>query len=193
MFLLSQTMNKTSDFTLRDFIRVYDYDLSAEAEKIRGMDGWKPHTWHKAATGEIYSETEKELEVRALSDHNDVFNALMSKVADAIKKYADELLTHARVDAISSVRLNRYPTGSMMRAHADHIRTLFDGQAKGIPVLSVVGVLNDDYEGGDLIICGEPYRLKPGQIIVWPSCFLYPHEVTEITAGTRYSFVSWAW
>ena len=35
-------------------------------------------------------------------------------------------------------------------------------------------------------------RLKTGDILMFPSNFMYPHEVTECTKGTRYSFVSWA-
>ena len=29
-------------------------------------------------------------------------------------------------------------------------------------------------------------------MILFPSCFMYPHEVTEVTKGERYSFISWA-
>jgi predicted 2-oxoglutarate/Fe(II)-dependent dioxygenase YbiX len=35
--------------------------------------------------------------------------------------------------------------------------------------------------------------LPKGSIMVFPSNFLYPHKVTEVTNGTRYSFVSWCW
>ena len=45
---------------------------------------------------------------------------------------------------------------------------------------------------GDLIICNQSMILKTGDICIFPSCFLYPHEVTELKKGTRYSFVSWA-
>ena len=37
-----------------------------------------------------------------------------------------------------------------MRQHHDHIHSLFDGNEKGIPVLSFILNLNDDYEGADL-------------------------------------------
>jgi predicted 2-oxoglutarate/Fe(II)-dependent dioxygenase YbiX len=178
---------------LKDFIKVYDFDLERESAVIRALDGWSPHVWYNSRTKDSHSEATKELEIRGLNDLPDIFHSLMTRVAESAKAYADEVMKHAAITSISPVRLNRYPAGSMMRVHSDHIHTLFDGQAKGIPAISLVGVLNDDYEGGDLIICGQPYRLKPGQIIVWPSCFLYPHEVTEITEGTRYSFVSWAW
>lgn len=179
--------------SLLNYVRVFDYDLSAQAREIQTLPDWRKHEWYNATTGKMHSEKTKELDVRDIDDKPDVFNALADALVDAAKRYANELMTHASINALSKVRLNRYPIGSVMRIHSDHIHTLFDGQAKGIPAISLVGVLNDDYEGGDLIICGQPYRLKPGQIIVWPSCFLYPHEVTEITAGTRYSFVSWAW
>jgi predicted 2-oxoglutarate/Fe(II)-dependent dioxygenase YbiX len=31
-----------------------------------------------------------------------------------------------------------------------------------------------------------------GDILLFPSNFMFPHEVKEITKGIRYSFVSWA-
>lgn len=91
-------------------------------------------------------------------------------------------------------RLNRYNPGTLMRPHYDHIHNLFDGQRKGIPVLSLIGVLNEDYDGGELTFFDD-YELKTqaGDIIVFPSCFLYPHYVKEVTKGSRYSFVSWGW
>ena len=79
-----------------------------------------------------------------------------------------------------------------MRKHYDHIRSLFDGERKGIPVLSILGVLNDDYEGGEFLVNDRDFNLKQGDIILFPSCFMYPHEVKEVTKGTRYSFISWA-
>ena len=79
-----------------------------------------------------------------------------------------------------------------MRKHFDHIHSIFDGQLKGIPILSFVGVLNDDYEGGKMLVRDVEFPLKQGDIIIMPSCFMFPHEISEITKGTRYSFVSWA-
>jgi predicted 2-oxoglutarate/Fe(II)-dependent dioxygenase YbiX len=81
-----------------------------------------------------------------------------------------------------------------MKLHCDHIHSLFDGERKGVPVLTILGVLNDDYEGGDLVLWEDTYmRPKKGSVLVFPSNFLYPHKVDTITKGTRYSFVSWAW
>jgi len=35
--------------------------------------------------------------------------------------------------------------------------------------------------------------LKQGDVIIFPSIFLYPHTVETITKGNRYSFVRWGW
>ena len=36
-------------------------------------------------------------------------------------------------------------------------------------------------------------KLKKGDIVVFPSVFMYPHRVDRITEGVRDSFVSWVW
>jgi predicted 2-oxoglutarate/Fe(II)-dependent dioxygenase YbiX len=81
-----------------------------------------------------------------------------------------------------------------MEQHCDHIYDLFDGDRKGIPVLSVVGALNDNYKGGEFVMFEDTHiPLPAGSVMVFPSVFLYPHRVEPITEGIRYSLVSWAW
>ena len=81
-----------------------------------------------------------------------------------------------------------------MKEHCDHIHTVFDGTKRGIPVLSIVGSLNEDYEGGDFIMWEtEKIELPQGSIMIFPSTFMYPHKVTPVTNGTRYSYVSWTY
>ena len=92
----------------------------------------------------------------------------------------------------SPIRFNKYEVGTMMRRHYDHIHSIFDGKMKGIPIVSIVANLNEDYEGSEFHCRGKEIRLKTGDILMFPSNFMYPHEVTECTKGTRYSFVSWA-
>ena len=93
-----------------------------------------------------------------------------------------------------SIRFNRYKENQIMSEHCDHIHTLFSGERKGIPIMTALGSLNDNYTGGELIMFGdENIQLDKGDIVVFPSIFLYPHRVEPVTNGTRYSFVSWAW
>ena len=93
----------------------------------------------------------------------------------------------------SHVRFNKYAENKKMALHADHIHSMFDGERKGIPILSVLGVLNDDYEGGEFVLIDEKIDLSKGDIIIFPSNFMYPHKVEPVTKGIRYSYISWIW
>ena len=98
----------------------------------------------------------------------------------------------------SQIKFHRYSKNQIMSKHSDHIHTLFEDDIKGIPILSIVGVLNDDYEGGELMFMdsnGENQRkveTKAGRLIIWPSNFMFPHKVNTIKKGLRYSIVAWA-
>ena len=92
------------------------------------------------------------------------------------------------------IRFNRYAPGQIMRQHHDHIHSIFDGKVKGVPVLSFIMNFNDDYEGADLFFWEDTIvKLGKGDIIMFPSNWLFPHGVTEATKGKRYSAVTWGW
>ena len=157
---------------------------------------WQKHEWYSIQSNNRSSHETKELDVQNVD--NDLQNKLTPFIIEAgkeyNKKYADS--NNDKMSQLfftmSPVRFNRYEKGTVMRKHYDHIRSLFDGERKGIPVLSILGVLNDDYEGGEFLVNDRDFNLKQGDIILFPSCFMYPHEVKEVTKGTRYSFISWA-
>ena len=54
---------------------------------------------------------------------------------------------------------------------------------------------NDDYQGGALtfnLLSGKyALNLKKGDVVIFPSVFIYEHEVESIINGTRYTGVSW--
>ena len=56
----------------------------------------------------------------------------------------------------------------------------------------MVGVLNDDFEGGDFVFWEEhTVNIKKGSVLVFPALYLFPHEVTPVTKGVRYSLIQW--
>lgn len=59
--------------------------------------------------------------------------------------------------------------------------------------LSCSILLNDDFEGGEFCFFKKDlkYKLKKGSVLVFPSNYLYPHEVLPITKGIRYSIITW--
>lgn len=89
-------------------------------------------------------------------------------------------------------KFNRYLESRTMALHCDHIHSMFPGTPKGVPVLSVIGALNDEYEGGEFIIFDDMQLHMPkGSITIFPSNFLYPHKVLPVTKGVRNTFVCW--
>ena len=81
-----------------------------------------------------------------------------------------------------------------MKEHCDFINSIFDGNIKGIPTVSVVGVLNDEYTGGEFVMFEDKeIKLNAGDILIFPSTFMYPHRVDPVKKGVRYSYVSWVY
>ena len=60
-----------------------------------------------------------------------------------------------RWQGFSQPRYNKYLAGKEMVFHADHVQSLFDGDRKGIPILSVVGLLNNNFKGGNFILYND--------------------------------------
>lgn len=154
---------------------------------------WHKHQWYSEGVGDGISYEEKELEVSyGTEELANILEEVTSRVVTNYHDYIHE--DNSIVMTQSDARLNRYKTGTMMRPHFDHIKTLFDGEARGIPVLSIVGLFNDDFVGGEFVFWGDyPIRMQKGDVIVFPSNYMYKHQVNEVLSGTRLSYVSWAW
>ena len=47
---------------------------------------------------------------------------------------------------------------------------------------------------GEFIIFDDTeIKFDKGDVLVFPSLFLYPHKVEPVKSGTRYSYISWVW
>ena len=157
---------------------------------------WKKHTWNNYAEGTFESMPTKELDVMPCTQEqqNKITPYLIKALEEYQNKYSKpgEKTSPLWLTKFSPIRFNKYPIGTMMREHYDHIHSLFDGKMKGVPIISVVANLNEDYEGSEFYCRERKIELKTGDILLFPSNFMYPHEVKETTKGIRYSFVSWA-
>lgn len=74
--------------------------------------------------------------------------------------------------------------GTHFRIHADHGPTY-------VSTISAVIYLNDDYEGGELVFPRFDLEIKPkaGDIVIFPSTFIYEHASQEMVSGTKYAVV----
>lgn len=174
-------------YDARDYIRTYkaiDPALCPGIVEQINKGVWKPHSYQSSSN--THETFDNDLSVTRAHVH-DVDVA----IKNSSKSYASEYMW-LNLEGRSATRYQRYIEGTLMRPHADHIKTLFNNTG-GIPVLTMLGQLNTGYQGGELKIQGDVYTLDPGDIVIFPSNFMYPHAVDEVTRGERYSFVSWAW
>ena len=159
---------------------------------------WKKHTYSdNKQYDDVSINGNKELDIcygRNLTYfrelHHLTWKALEKYIV--INKIGGETFTGWK--GFNQIRFNRYDKNQIMSKHCDHIQSMFEGERRGIPILSIVGVLNDDYQGGEFIMFDDyEIKFKSGDLILFPSVFLYPHLVKPVKKGTRYSFVSWCY
>jgi hypothetical protein len=110
---------------------------------------------------------------------------LFQCAADVISKYKD-VYPLAEIEQDSGYDLLRYEEGQFYIQHTD--------SCKVIPrTISCSFALNADYEGGEWGFWDRSLTIKipKGAAILFPSNFMYPHEIMPVTKGTRYSVVTW--
>ena len=104
---------------------------------------------------------------------------------NAIKNY-NSIHSKCNVEEDSGYELLKYEVDGFYTAHTDSF--------KNLPrAVSCSFALNDDYEGGEFAFFDRElvYKLKKGDALMFPSNFMYPHEVMPVTNGTRHSIVTW--
>ena len=155
---------------------------------------WSKHSW--SSYDQDASPQKDELDI--IYATREQFKMIEKYLLGAIEKYQQKYSQEGGqagtswIGHISAVRFNRYKVGTYMKTHYDHIHTVFDGKYKGIPILSFIGLLNDNYQGGELLCRKKEIKLTRGDLVLFPSNFMYPHRIKEITKGIRHSFVGWA-
>jgi predicted 2-oxoglutarate/Fe(II)-dependent dioxygenase YbiX len=170
------------------------YACQSVVQAIQHND-WQQHKFHNSLTKETIAKSgAQEFDMSHSLGESEL--QISNFLRDAFTKYLTALnlswFTH--LQAATHPRFNKYVLNRKMAEHCDHIHTIFDGNDRGIPILTALAILNDEYEGGELVFWQDTViETGTGDIFVWPSLFLYPHRVEPVTKGERYSAVSWAW
>jgi hypothetical protein len=110
----------------------------------------------------------------------DLYDAKLPVVEDYSKMYNINNLQYW--EAFNFVK---YGAGQHFMEHHDH------GFSYNCTV-SLVSYVNDDYEGGELFFRLQNLKVKPeaGDLFVFPSNFMYPHQAMPVTSGVKYSIVT---
>ena len=176
----------------------FDKELCVQTVSDLGRLKFKDHTYYNAAEKtDLPRLGGEELSVSFDDDNEVSTNQIIIKgLWQAIRNYLDFIDTplFPGWNGYAALRFNKYMENKRLAPHVDHIQSVFDGQRRGIPILSIVGTLNEDYEGGEFIMFDD-YEIpfKTGDVVMFPSVFLYPHRVEPVKKGIRYSYSSWVW
>ncbi len=194
-FDLKHYVYRIDNFLDHDFCRslikkIKKYDYSVNTDKKT----WHKHSYYDNITEKNISHDN---DLSVCYDDSQETKYIHDKLNQAVADYPKHVGVRdwcGPVKELSHLRYNGYGVNTEMRLHVDHIHSLFDGQRKGVPVLTCLGTLNDNYEGGEfLMFNGMQYPMPTGTLLIFPSNFLYPHAVKPVKRGIRYSYVSWGW
>ncbi len=130
------------------------------------------------------------LSARAVVQKNPVVrkhieDTLYAACRSAVGRYQAQF-AHCRIVQGMAFELLRYRQGGYYRMHTDSFNRVPRS-------LTCSFALNDDFEGGAWGFFGGEKTLAPGKgaAVLFPSNFLFPHEILPVTQGTRYSVVTW--
>jgi Rps23 Pro-64 3,4-dihydroxylase Tpa1-like proline 4-hydroxylase len=189
--------NNFSDTPLKDFVKVFDNALDPAICQII-LDEYKNSTeWTNTLTGSGHDPNARNCSVIPIS-FQDIINknpeirqqidqSLFECVSSCIDRYSEETTkTDLEIKEDSGYELLRYFEGQFYVQHTDSFK-------ESPRAITFILSINDDYEGGEISFFNREltYKLKQGSCIMFPSNFMYPHEIRPIIKGTRYSIITW--
>ena len=135
----------------------------------------------------------------------DVNSHFISRISESMSavtwhNYLEHVFTthmHKYMKKHPQLVLSNWEPFEILKYDKDHKFDLHVDSGPSVPrSMSIIFMLNDDYEGGDLVFQWREDSMivpkKANQLIFFPSSFCYAHTVQPIKLGTRYSIVTWA-
>lgn len=189
------------DTDLKSYYKIYKNRISQELtdeilHNLKSVDfeqhKFAPLSGDQNKVGTLSGDQELDVAMSYTYRNSNVEDIVWNTIRDY---YVDSNLKWFNTwNGYSFPRWNKYKETRKMAPHVDQIKTLFDGERKGDPTLSVLGLLKTEFTGGEFTLLNDIITdFEPGDIIVFPSNFLYPHKVDPVISGERYSFISWTW
>lgn len=182
-------------FDLRDYIVIFENiipnDLCDEVLTEYGGD----KNWINTVTGGGLNREIRRCDAINTSDsfiiaqnqkkRKSIDEKLFVCAEEAIKKYNDKF-KYAKIQGDSGYTLLRYQEGEFYSEHTDHF-------LQAPRIVSCSFMLNSDFEGGEFAFFNRELIYKPpkGSALMFPSNFLYPHEVMPVVRRVRYSIITW--
>ena len=186
---------------LKDFIKIYDdaLEINFVSRILKYLSKLEKPAFRKGfilkpdGSSELNTNTRKvdmfyiDRTSKSLTEVS-FYNYIRERILNCLwNDYAKEI-PMCKIQRMEEITILKYEKGGKYNYHVDH--------DSNVPrTVSVIIFLNNDYKGGELsfLLGDEEYivNVKPGRMVNWPSNYLYPHKVHEVSEGIRYSIVSW--
>lgn len=189
--------NKISEKSLKSYIKIFDNILPEELCDHILNEYVNNNSWEKTLTGSGHNPNARNCSVIPISQsyiieenpdiRKEIDECLYDAVSHSLKLYENEFPEFdLEIREDSGYELLRYNEGEFYVEHSDSYK-------ESPRALSCIISLNEDYEGGEISFFSREltYKLKKGSVIMFPSNFMYPHEIRKVTNGTRYSIITW--
>jgi Rps23 Pro-64 3,4-dihydroxylase Tpa1-like proline 4-hydroxylase len=182
-------------FDLRDYIVVFENIVPNElCDEVLAEYG-NDNNWKNTTTGGGLLRDIRRCDAINMSDpfvieqnkdkRQKIDEKLFLCAGVAIKNY-NEKFKQAKIQGDSGYTLLRYQEGEFYSEHTDHF-------LQAPRIVSCSFILNDGFEGGEFGFFNRELVYKPpkGSALMFPSNFMYPHEVMPVTRYVRYSIITW--
>ena len=110
---------------------------------------------------------------------------LFNAINNVMRMYT-EIHPNVSVEMDTGYDFLKYAEGQYYTQHTDS----FKGEQRSV---SCSFQLNDNFEGGEICLFDRGIKMRPkkGSVLIFPSNFMYPHEVLPVTKNSRYSIITW--
>lgn len=114
----------------------------------------------------------------------DIYLESAKTIKSCVDDYAGKQNIHP-MQYMEAINFVKYGIGEHFAPHNDHGFTY-------VSTISTVTYLNDNYEGGELEFSKLGFKIKPeaGDIVVFPSTYIYTHASLPVTSGIKYAAVT---
>ena len=148
--------------------------------------------WYRAETfgGVSDHRTNDQIHLTRLSNTTnpelkDYDNQIVSAFQQGIDQYS-QINPHLLISQDEGIIILRYSGGEEYKEHVD-------SGLNSPRILSGLIYLNDNFSGGNLEFPRQKISIRPepGMLVLFPSCFAYPHIAKPVKKGTRFVAVTW--
>lgn len=173
-----------------------DMDLVNRLEASIGDSKTAPFMWMDALVGDSekmpdyrdcvdckLSDSHMQIIPNEMIDLKNIYFETVEKLNACLAHY--QSIYNINMQYREAINYVRYKEGQHFQVHSDH------GFSYNCTLSSVM-YLNDEYEGGELWFPYLDITLKPsyGDIVLFPSTFIYAHASKKVISGTKYAAVT---